>query len=76
MQFGKSNGKDEHYIEFLKLAKSDLLEDCVFHMINNNLLTGSTAPGMRDAIICFLFKKGVITECTNYRTLSLLSCIG
>jgi exonuclease III len=76
MQSGKSNGKDGLYIEFFKLIHSDLLEDFVVQMVNDNLTSGTTPNGMRDAIIVFLLKKGDNTECTNHRTLSLLSVLG
>jgi hypothetical protein len=76
MMSGKSNGNDDIYVEFFKLIPSETMEDLVVAMINDNLTNGTTAAGMIDAIIVFLFKKGDITEPNNYRTLSLLSCIG
>jgi hypothetical protein len=76
MKSGKSNGKDDKYIEFFKLVNSEELEEHVISIINDNLANGITPAGMRDAIIVFLFKKGDNTLCNNYRTLSLLSVIG
>jgi Reverse transcriptase (RNA-dependent DNA polymerase) len=76
MKFSKSVGPDFLPIEFAAFIKSKLFLRRVLDVFNNCLQTGEVEPKLKDVIISFLHKKGDKFDCTNYRTLSLISHMG
>jgi len=76
MSINKACGFDNIPIELLKYSRSVVLDDIILSIWNNCLLSGDIPSSMKDAIIVMVFKKGIVQQLGNYRTLSLLSHIG
>lgn len=69
-----SSGHDEIPIKVFKFVGKPLLPPLV-HLINSSLITGIFPDQLKIAKVVPLFKKGEVTEISNYRPISLLPAI-
>ena len=73
---GKAAGMDAIAPELVKSAKDTLLED-LHELLTDCWEDGDTPQEMRDCKIITIYKnKGLMSDCNNYRGISLLSIIG
>ena len=73
---GNAGGKDEVTGEMMK-GGSNKVVDWLWRLCNMAFESGVVPEDWRSAMIVPLYKgKGEITECSNYRSISLLSVIG
>ena len=71
---GKSAGLDNIYSEYLKAGGEHIIS--ALHILFNIIIKTNTVPSsFKKALIVVIFKKGMRTECKNYRPISLLSHI-
>ena len=69
---GKSPGIDNIHSEFVKAGGDDMVR-ILYTLFNRILETGQIPSTFRKALIVVLYKKDNISECKNYRPISLLS---
>jgi len=73
----KSPGTDNRPIEFEQYAASDAVADALLEIVNDVLEGVVPLPKeWKDVIISVLFKKGIKTDCNNYRGISLICHFG
>ena len=73
---GKTAGKDEVMGEMIK-SGDDRVVEWIWRLYNLVLESGAVLEDWRSTMIVPLYKgKGERTECSNYRTISLLTMIG
>ena len=72
----KACGGDGIPVELYAYAESEHLIRIVTEAFNVMKAEGQTPAFMKDAIIAMLHKKGLLTDCNNYRGISLLAHIG
>jgi hypothetical protein len=76
MRNNKAPGSDTQPIEFENFVESDRLMIVITEMFNVALQTGEVASEWKDFIIAVLHKKKILTDCNNYRGLSLIASVG
>ena len=76
MKRRKATGEDGLPSEFFNYVESNELMRLILKLVNVMLTDGVVENVLKDAIIAYLFKKGEVTDCNNYRGLSLLAHIG
>ena len=75
LPLGKANGHDRISHNMLKNTSSTICKPLQI-IFNNSLQSGKFPKIWKSALVIALFKKGVKSDPTNYRPISLLSCVG
>ena len=75
LKLGKAVGNDKISHNMLKHTASTVCKPLEI-IFNCSLQTGRFPHMWKSAIIIALFKKGIKSDPTNYRPISLLSCVG
>ena len=75
LKLGKAVGNDKISHNMLKHTASTVCKPLEI-IFNCSLQTGRFPQMWKSAIIIALFKKGIKSDPTNYRPISLLSCVG
>lgn len=69
---GKSSGIDGFGSDLLKVVYPTI-KDVLTFLINLSFTTGTFPEKLKVAVVVPIFKKGVATECSNFRPISLVS---
>lgn len=70
----KSVGLDGVSVDVLR-RNFEALKNVLLAIINNIITTKEIPPGLKEALVVPLFKSGQVNVVTNYRPISILSCI-
>ena len=64
----------EFLVSYLKILKDDAVK--VLHSMSANLENSAVATGLEKSVFIPVPKKGNAKECSNYRTIALISLAG
>jgi hypothetical protein len=70
---GKATGIDGIPIEVERYCMGDQLKRILLAVFNHTLVTGTVPAAFRDVTISVLYKKGVKSDCNNYRGISIIN---